>query len=203
MSDIGKGLSTRTNRLFDDWMAWLNGPLPRWQLAFGWLLSTIVFVAFTHMSGGPSYGDGAETFYPAWAIAHGQLACTFPTILPTSSVVTPWAAPLFPLLSAGFVLIVPVGHNLAFPSASQLGPHCEHTIAAITTWSNQIAVEPMIAFGYLGWLAIMVGVVAFLRTTDKGLMGWEPVTLVLVAASPAVFQCVQTVAHPQDMLPMG
>lgn len=203
MTQFAEGLTVGVNRLFEWGTAWLDRPLPRWQLALGWLLATLVFVGLTHTSGGPSYGDGPETFFPAWAIAHGHLACAFPKETPSSSVIVPFAAPLYPLLTAGLAAVFRIGHDVAFPSAAQLGPHCEHAIAAITAWSNKISAKPMTMFGYLGWLALMAGIVSLLRTTTRALTGWEPVTLILVAASPSVLQCVQTFAHPQDMLAMG
>ena len=203
MTTANSSLPSRVDLLVDEWIGWLNKPLLRWQLALGWVFSTIVFVALSHTSGGPSYGDASETILPALAIAHGHLACAFPTHLPHDVVVLPFAAPLYPFLSAVLAFVVHVGHGVPFPTAAQLGPNCEHAVAAIYAWSTSVPMEPMIAFGYLGWLAVMFGIVAVLRTTSHAMTGWEPVTLALAAASPSVFQCVQTVAHPQDMLAVG
>jgi uncharacterized membrane protein len=60
-----------------------------------------------------------------------------------------------------------------------------------------------VRLGYLGWLALMAGVVAILRTSGRGRRGWEPATLVLLACVPPVFMAVQRFFHPEDLLAMA
>ncbi len=53
------------------------------------------------------------------------------------------------------------------------------------------------------WLALLAGVVLWLRASGRGRRGWEPVTVVVVAGLLPVWMCVQTFFHPQDLLALG
>ncbi len=55
----------------------------------------------------------------------------------------------------------------------------------------------------MAWLALMAGVVVWLRAAGRGRTGWEPLTLVIVACLLPVWMCVQSYFHPQDLLAMG
>lgn len=71
-------------------------------------------------------------------------------------------------------------------------------------WSAHAgALGPTRWIGCIGWLALMVGVVALLRASGRGRCGWEPATLIVVACLPPVWWCLQLVFHPQDLLAMG
>ena len=142
-----------------------------------------------------------ESVYGTWAVAHGQLACMYP---PVSLRGFPPVAPLYLLLSGGIAALTRIGYPVAFPSAATLGPHCDKAFPAMNLWSVQSgASRPTEWIGCLGWLALMGGVVAWLRASGRGRRGWEPATLVVVACLPPVWMCVQSYFHPQDLLAMG
>jgi hypothetical protein len=65
------------------------------------------------------------------------------------------------------------------------------------------ALMSTVRIGYLGWLVLVAGAVALLRSSGRGRCGWEPIALALLACSPPVFMCVQTYFHPEDLVAMG
>ncbi len=151
--------------------------------------------------GGPSIIDTRESLCGTWAVAHGQMACVYPSVsLPGF----PPLAPLYLLLSGAVAAVTRIGHPVAFPSAAALGPHCDKAFVAMNLWSVQSGAErPTEWIGCLGWLALMGGVVAWLRASGRGRRGWEPATLAVLACLPPVWMCVQSYFHPQDLLAMG
>jgi hypothetical protein len=50
---------------------------------------------------------------------------------------------------------------------------------------------------------LLAGVVALLRASGRGRRGWEPLTVLCVAAVPPVLQCLTFYFHPEDVLAMG
>jgi Glycosyltransferase family 87 len=197
-------INVDTNRQVDlrSWLiAWLERPISVWWCAAGWCAATALFLGIVAVLGGPSTIDRPESIYGTWAVAHGQLACAYPSVsLPKY----PAVAPLYLLLSGGIAAIAHVGHSVPFPSAAVLGPGCDKTFLAMNSWSvNAGALGPTAWIGCVGWLALMVGVVAWLRASGRGRCGWEPATLVMVACLPPVWMCFQLVFHPQDLLALG
>ena len=181
--------------------SWLDAPLSAWWCALGWCAATALFVGIVALFGGPSIIDTRESLYGTWAVAHGQMACVYP---PVSLPSFPPLAPLYLLLSGAVAAVTRIGHPVAFPSAAALGPHCDKAFAAMNLWSVQSGAErPTEWIGCLGWLALMGGVVAWLRASGRGRRGWEPATLVVLACLPPVWMCVQSYFHPQDLLAMG
>ncbi len=178
--------------------SWLDRPVSGWWCAAGWCAATALFVGIVALLGGPAYIDTPETVYGTWAIAHGQAACAYPPVtLPDF----PPAAPVYLLLSGGIAAVTRIGHTVAFPS---LGPNCQHTFTAMSAWSAHAgASRPTGWIGCVGWLALMAGVVAWLRASGRGRRGWEPATVIVVACLPPVWMCVQSYFHPQDLLAMG
>ena len=181
--------------------SWLDAPLSAWSCLLGWGAATALFVGIVALFGGPSIIDTRESLYGTWAVAHGQMACVYPSVtLPGF----PPLAPLYLLLSGAVAAVAGIGHPLAFPSAAALGPHCDKAFVAMNLWSVQSGAErPTEWIGCLGWLALMGGVVAWLRASGRGRCGWEPATLVVLACLPPVWMCVQSYFHPQDLLAMG
>jgi hypothetical protein len=57
--------------------------------------------------------------------------------------------------------------------------------------------------GYVGWLVLAAGFIAWLRVTGRGRCGWEVVGLFLLASLPPVTMCLAEYFHPQDMIAMG
>ncbi len=178
--------------------SWLDAPLSGWWCAAGWGAATALFVGIVALLGGPAFIDTPETVYGTWAVAHGQVACAYPPVtLPDF----PPAAPLYLLLSGGIAAVTRIGHTVAFPS---LGPTCHDAFTTMSTWAGHAgASRPTGWIGCVGWLALMVGVVAWLRASGRGRRGWEPATLLVVACLPPVWMCVQSYFHPQDLLAMG
>ena len=141
-----------------------------------------------------------ETSYGTSAIAHGQVACAYP---PVSLPDFPPAAPLYLLLSGGIAAITRIGQPSAFPSAAVLEPNSHNAFPAMSTWSNHAGASgPTEWIGCVGWLALMIGAVAWLRAAGRGRCGWEPATLIVLACLPPVWMCVQSYFHPQDLLAM-
>ena len=181
--------------------SWLDRPLSNWSCALGWLIALAIFVGFTTLFGGLTQLDALLSTYSSWFIAHGNFACAYP---PGSSVQIALTAPLYTLMAGGLSFLLGVGHGVAFPTQAALGSRCLTWLGPIRHWSTQTsALTPTLRFGYLGWLALMVGVVAVLRASRRGNTGWEPLTLILIACTPPVFMCLQYLFHPQDLLAMG
>ena len=179
----------------------LNRPLSTPFCVLGWLASIGLFVALVTLFGGPSLIDSQESTYSTWAIAHGEFSCAYPSV---TRVGEPLVAPLYPLLAGSISAVTRIGHDLPFPSSSALGPGCRKGLVAMNHWfSHSGALRPTTWVGCATWLALMVGVIAWLRASGRGRRGWEPVTLFVVAALLPVWMCVQTYFHPQDLLALG
>ena len=179
----------------------LNRPLSGWSCVLGWLASAGLFVALIVVFGGPSLIDTQESIYSTWAIQHGQIACAYPSINVPNE---PPVAPLYPLLSGGIAAITQIGHGTPFPTAAALGPGCRKIYPETNGWLfSSGAVVPTTWVGIVCWLALMAGVIAWLRACGRGRRGWEPMTLLVVASLLPVWMCVQTVFHPQDLLALG
>jgi hypothetical protein len=188
--------------------SWLERPLSNFWCFVGWLCATGVFLGLAGLLGGPAEGDVSETVYGTWSIAHGNLACVYPLARGhyINDLASPFAlaAPLYPILSAGLAALLRIGHDVAFPTPQQFGPHCERAFTAMFDWSlKSDAILPTIRLAYFVWIVLMAGVVVVLRASGRGRRGWEPVALVLVAATAPVLMCLTFYFHPQDLLAMG
>ena len=187
------------------WLPWLsdklNRPLSTRLCVLGWLVSIGLFVALVGFLGGPSSFDSQESIYSTWAIAHGEVACAYPSVVQAGD---PSVAPLYPLLSGGIAAVARIGTGVPFPSAATLGPGCRKGLAAMNQWyPDSRALNPTQWIGCVAWLALMVGVIVWLRTSGRGRCGWEPATLLFVAGLLPVWMCVQSDFHPQDLLALG
>ena len=181
--------------------SFLEMPLSGWQCALGWCVATALFVGIVFVLGGPGSVDTRESVYGTWAVAHGHMACTYPS---ASIPGLPPTAPIYFLLSGGIAAIARIGNGVPFPSASALGPNCNHAFIAMDRWSAHArALQHTTWIGSIGWLVLMAGVIAWLRASGRGRCGWEPATLAVLACLPPVWMCVQSVFHPQDLLAMG
>jgi hypothetical protein len=179
----------------------LNRPVSTWFCVVGWVVATGLFVALVAIFAGPSIVDIDESVYSTWAIQHGQIACAYPTV---SEPGEPLVAPLYPLLSGGIAAIIQVGHGTPFPSAAAFRPGCRRIYPEMNGWFLRSgALTPTTWIGSVCWLALMAGVIAWLRACGRGRRGWEPATLLVVASLLPVWMCVQTVFHPQDLLALG
>jgi hypothetical protein len=188
------------NRWLPSVTAKLNRPLSARACVLGWLVSIGLFFAVVGLAGPPSV-DTHETIYGTWATSHGEIACAYPAAIQINQ---PPAAPLYPLLSAGIADIGQIGHAVPFPSTGALGAACDHGEAAMDRWAHASgALSPTLWIGYTAWLALMAGVIAWLRSAGRGRCGWEPATLMVIASLAPVWMCVQTNFHPQDLLAMG
>ena len=181
--------------------AWLDAPVSTWWCTIVWCVATALFVSFVRIFGGPSIIDAKESLYGTWAVAHGQLTCVYPPVTLSGF---PPIPPLYFLLSGGIAAAFPIGRSVAFPSGATLGPHCDKAFTGMNLWSFRanasVATEWI---GCVGWIALMIGVVLWLRASGRGRSGWEPATLVVLACLPPVWMCVQSYFHPQDLVAVG
>ena len=176
----------------------MDRPISAWWCRLGWFAATAVFIGVTRLLGGPTQFDTPLSAYATWAIAHGVPSCAYP---PTTF---SGVAPLYPLISGGFAAMTRIGHSVPFPSQAALGPHCSTAIAAVSRWSIRSgAIVPTMRLGFLGWLVLMAGLVALLRTSGRGRCRWEPTVLILVAWVPVIAMPLQEFFHPEDLMAMG
>ncbi len=184
--------------------SWLERRLSTLWCTVGWLAATAVFIEAVHgfsFSGAPSSGDVYESLFSTYSIAHGNLACAYPA---SNVYGAPLIPPVWPLVSGAAAAILRIGHEVPFPATTELGSHCSTAVTAIDRWSR-IAPANIAALqlGYLSWLVLLAGAVAFLRTTKRGRCRWEPAALVCLAAAPPVWMCLEYSFHPQDLAAMG
>jgi hypothetical protein len=167
----------------------------------GWLVATALFVGFAAAPGGPGTVDSSLSIFSTWAIAHGQLACAFPTVtLPHE----PPIAPVYPLYSGALTAIAHIGQSLPFPSRAAMGPNCTTAVDTIRQWGfHSGAYLPTRWIGFTSWLVLMAGVVAWLRASGKGRSGWEPATLIVLALLPPLWIALSYYFHPQDLVALG
>jgi hypothetical protein len=183
------------------WISRLDQPLSQWWCAFGWFISTAIFVGLTRLVGGVTTGDASESVNTTWALAHGIPSCGY---APGNQFGLAYTGPFYPILSGAVTAVLRIGHSAPFPTKAQLGPHCSTAILAMYHWSiRSHALVPTIQIGYVAWVLLMAGVVALLRASGRGRCGWEPVALVIVALAPPVYMCLHEYFHPQDLAAMG
>jgi hypothetical protein len=188
--------------------SWLNRPLSGGKCFLGWAAATVVFLGCVRLLGGPAYIDASESAYSTWAIAHGHLACAYPPgspyRFPGINQPISFIAPLWPLISGGIAAVTQIGHQVPFPSAAALGPHCSTALTAMTHWSTRSGAMPTtMKVGYLCWFPLMAGVVAVLRASGRGRSRWEPAALLGLACVPCLLMPLLDDFHPQDLLAMG
>ncbi len=125
MGDMTHAHNENVPQFSTRWRRWLNQPLSEFSCLIGWLLSTVAFLVLNVALGGPTEGDAAESVYSTWAIAHGQLACSYP---PPSNfrfpgIADPFAfiSPLYPLLTGALTAILRIGHHVGFPQSDRTG----------------------------------------------------------------------------------
>jgi hypothetical protein len=175
----------------------LAEPMSGWSCVLGWCIATAVFVGLVKQLGGPALNDTYQSVFSTWAIAHGQLTCAFPSGYRL-------IAPLYPLVSGGIAAAGHIGSAVPFPSASTMGQHCDRAFSAINVWSlHADALNRTVQIAYISWLFLMAGVILLLRATGRGRCGWEPTGLVVVAALPPVWMCIEDTFHPEDLIAIG
>ncbi len=180
------------------WASWLDRPLSNRVCVLGWLLATMEFVGLTRILGGPTQVDAPLSAPSTWAIAHGLPACAYPS----SS--APGVAPLYPLVSGVFAWLLRIGRGVPFPSSAALGAHCTHTGPAMGDWAFRTnALAETVLLGYLGWVVLIVGVVALLRATGRGRCGWEVAAVVVLGCAPPIALALQEFFHPEDLMAIG
>lgn len=176
---------------------WLDQPISVLFCVTGWLLATVVFYSLIAFLGGPSQSDTYESVFSTWVIAHGQVACAFSSGFKV-------VAPLYPLISGAASALVHIGRSSPFPTGAVRGPSCDRAFLAVNQWSRQSdAIDATVKIGYLAWLALMGGVIAFLRAAGRGRRRWEPATLLFVAVLPPVWMCIERTFHPEDLIAVG
>jgi hypothetical protein len=183
------------------WTRWLDRELADRWCVLGWLFAIAIFVGLVRILHGPAAGDSVVSIFSTWAIAHGNVACSYP---PNQGGSFPFIAPLWPLISGGIGALMHIGGGWPFPSKAVMGPNCSSALTAMSTWSTRAHVlQSTLRIGYVSWLFVMGGVVALLRATGRGRCGWEPVTVVAMACIPTVWMPLAQYFHPCDLVAMG
>ncbi len=190
--------------------SWLETPLSGVMCALSWLVATAIFVGAIALLGGPTENDAGESLYSTWAVAHGSVTCTYPPVTaPVDSFLPdyrpgPYVPPFWVLLSGGLESFTQIGHTAPFPSAQELGARCDDAYQAMYQWAGRTLSEvPTIGLGYVSWLILLAGLVAVIRASGCGRRRSEAVAVVLVAATPIVWQPLLDQYHPQDLCAMG
>ena len=188
----------------------LDKRLPGRQCVLAWVVATAIFVGLIALLGGPTANDASESLYSTWAVAHGDISCTYsPAPSDAASFIPdyhpgPYVSPLWPLVSGGLSAVGSIGHDQPFPSQQALGTNCVHAEQAMYQWAHKSrAMVPTLGLGYLTWFVLLAGVVALLRASGRGRTGWEVAGVVLVALTPLVWEPVLDEFHPQDLFAMG
>ena len=118
-------------------------------------------------SAGPSLVDTDQSIYSTWAIAHGEVACAYPSVSQLGG--EPLIAPVYPLISGGVAAIAQIGQSAPFPSDAALGPGCSKIFPVVNRWYRHSgALRPTLWIGCVSWLALMAGVIAWLRASGRG-----------------------------------
>jgi hypothetical protein len=178
----------------------LDQPLNRRQCVLGWILASLLFIVVVHSVGGVAMADGVESIVPFTALAHGDLACSYPPVVGPSA----FTAPLFPLLASPLILVAHHGSSIPFPSGSALGTNCHQAWTSISVWlALTNAPDADRWLGYLVWFPFLAGVIALVRTTDRAKTLFEPVLACTLAVTPALFTTVTEYFHPEDFLCVG
>jgi len=176
----------------------MDRPLSNWWCGLSVVFATAIFIGVIQLLGGPTSNDAEASLFPTWAIAHGHLACAYP------SNINQLRAPLYPLVSGLLAAVTGIGHSVPFPSSSALGPHCLGAADAMNKWSvRSSALLPTLRIAFSAFVVLAGGLVAFLRASGRGRCGWEPLAVCLMALVSPVFMCVEEYFHPEDLMAMG
>jgi hypothetical protein len=186
--------------VLNQWRAWREAPLPGWKCFVGWCLATALFFGLTGFLGGPSAVDAPESIYATWAIEHGQFACAFPSASISGE---PEIVPVYPLVSGAVAAAFRIRDSVPYPLRGSQLARCNETYPHLSPSPSKRALLPTLNLGYLAWLVLLAGLVAWLRSAGRGHSGWEPVAVVFVAALPPVWICVGDFFHPEDLLALG
>jgi hypothetical protein len=183
---------------------WLDRPISSTWCVLGWVWSTVMYVGIVGLLGPQSQVDTKESVFSTWSIAHGRFGCAYPPAGTYHFKGTALIPPVWPLLSGGVAALAHIGTGVPFPSRAALGGSCTHAITAMSAWSVRAgALEPTMKVGLLGWLVLLAGMVALLRSVGRGRRRWEPATVALMACAPPVLMPILQVFHPQDLVVMG
>jgi hypothetical protein len=68
---------------------------------------------------------------------------------------------------------------------------------------NALPVTPTIGLGYLSWIVLLVGAIAYLRSVGLRHQRWEVVAVLLIAVSPVIWEPILKYFHPQDIVAIG
>lgn len=182
-------------------VTWLTRPLSLSWCIVGWACVVALMIVIATIWGGPSSADAPAPDNTTWLIAHGDFGCAYPT---AASVVYQTTAPLYPLISGALAATARIGHVLTFPSSAQLGKSCSTAVEALYQWSfHSGALAPTLRIGYLGWLAVIAGVVSIIRSLTKRGTRMEVAAIALVACLPPVYMPLLQYFHPEDLLATG
>jgi hypothetical protein len=162
-------------------------------------LSLALVLLFAQLSGPPLYGDGWLFMTPAAFLAHGNLHCAYPTGSSTAP-----TAPLLPILVGALAALLRVGSGTPFPTAHEVGPHCQRATDLAYRWFGTTNTHvALMKISFVTWIVLLVGVVSLLRTTSRGRTRWEAVACVACGVVPPIFMTMTLPAHPEYALVVG
>ena len=190
--------------------SWLDGSVSGTYCVIAWIVASIIFLGMVAILGGPSEGDGTQTVYSTWSIAHGSVACADPPTPSNTSGFLPDylpltnAPPLWPLISGGLASAVGLGHTEPFPSSKALGPNCARAYSAIYRWADStFLLVPTVRLGYVSWVFLLAGFISLLRASGRGRTRWEVLGVLYLALVPLVWAPLLEYFHPQDLVAVG
>ena len=187
---------------------WLEKPLrPFWRVA-SWVTSSALFYGIMLLLGGPSTGDSQQSIYPTWALAHAKFACTYSPVPGLRAQLlfkpTVYMAPLYPIFSGALAWVLRVGHSMAFPTTTQLGPHCSHADVAFFQWAwTSGSFIPTLRLSYFVWPVLAIAAVYLLSTAQRSRRNYEVLALFMLAVTPTIYMCLNYVFHPEDILALA
>ena len=172
-----------------------------------WVLATAAFVSLVLWSGIPT-DDSSFSTYSTWAIAHGRLACAYSPKIVTGMPYGTWPltyiTPTYPLISGALAFVLHLGSNVAFPTSTMMGSHCESAVRAMYAWSvSSGSLAATLRLGLLSWFGLLGGAIALFSSSGRGGTYWESCAVLLLAFSVPTLGALIQFFHPQDVLAVG
>ena len=181
--------------------SWLNEPTAWWQTTFTLVGASLLYLIVVILLGGFQPGDASETVYPSMMIAHGRLACAYPSM---SLFAVPMAAPGYAVVTAFLQWVLRLGFAQPFPTMAALGAGCSHAAGVFTGWLYSPGLySSMLHLSVISWISLIMCTHYLLGATPLRGRRRAWVAPFALALTPPVFMAVQEYFHPQDQLALA